>query len=65
MKRKSITFTEAVNWEYVHAHHKRADGKIKAGSPFLDRIIDSARRSGFKGRITRSGAAKIANANLY
>lgn len=60
-----MKFEEAVNWEYVHAHHTRADGEISVDSPFLQRIIENARRHGFTGRITNQTAAKVVNRNLY
>ena len=63
MKAK-ITFAEAVNWEYVAAHHKpERDGKVKPG-PWCERIIEHARRNGYTGRITARGACRIINAKI-
>jgi hypothetical protein len=63
--KKSPTFSESVNWEYVHAHQKGSTYKVKAESTFVDRIIEHARRNGFTGTITNVGAARVINANLY
>lgn len=63
MKEK-LNFTKSVNWEYVHAHHKLEDGKVKPG-PWCSRIIEHARKNGFAGRITERGACRIINAKLY
>lgn len=67
VKTKAITFAEAVNWEFVHAHHKASDGKVSPAthSTWIGRIIENARRNGFTGQITAAGAARIINANLY
>lgn len=65
MKKQKATFAESVNWEYVHAHHKKTDGKLSADAPFVRRIIENARRHGFKGKISLTAAARVANANLY
>ena len=65
VEKRQITFSQAVNWEYVHAHHTAGDGRIAVDSRFLDRIIESARSNGFAGKITRRGAATVANQNLY
>ena len=64
---KAITFSQAVNWEYVHAHHKASDGKVSPAThpSWIGRIIEQARKGGFKGKITLEGAARIINANLY
>jgi hypothetical protein len=58
------TFTDAINWEYVHAHHPLENGKVKPGA-WCQRIITHARERGFTGRITEIGACRIINANLY
>lgn len=58
------SFSEAVNWEYIHAHHPAIAGKIKTGL-WLDRIIAHARANGFSGTITLRGAARIVNNHLY
>ena len=58
------TFKAAVNWEFVHAHHPAAQGKVNPG-PWVDKIIAHARENGFKGKITPTGAARTINANLY
>lgn len=67
MKSKSIGFVQAVNWEYVHAHHPRTKGKVSPTThpAWIGRIIEQARKNGWKGRITLAGAARIINANLY
>jgi len=57
-------FKSAVNWEYVHAHHKAEDGKVKPGI-WCSRIIEHARKNGFTGKITDRGACRIINKNLY
>ena len=63
MKAK-ITFAEAVNWEYVAAHHKlERDGKVKPGL-WCERIIEHARRNGYAGKITARGACRIINAKI-
>lgn len=59
-----LTFSEAVNWEYVHSHHTAAMGKLTAESPFVALVIEHARRNGFKGKITNRGAARVINAHL-
>jgi hypothetical protein len=66
-KVKSKTFAESVNWEYVHAHHKVSDGKVTPAQhpTWIARIIESARRNGFTGKISLAGAARIINQNLY
>jgi hypothetical protein len=61
---KKLSFKAAVNWDFVHAHHPIEAGKIKPG-PWLDSIIEHARRRGFAGNITPRGAARVANQNLY
>jgi|GEM_PF-3537953 len=62
MKTK-ITFTSAVNWEYVAAHHNHErDGKVNPG-PWCERIIEHARKNGYMGKITASGACRIINAH--
>ena len=58
------TFQEAVNWEYVHAHHKASDGKVMPGA-WCKRIIDHAKRNGHAGTITEYGACRIINRNLW
>lgn len=63
MKRK-VSFAEAVNWEWIHAHHRREDGRAEPG-PWLDRIMEHARANGFRGRITIKGAIREINRNLY
>lgn len=68
MNKKSIkpklSFTESVNWEYVHAHHAKDDGKVAPGL-WSSKIIQHARKNGFAGKITERGACRIINANLY
>lgn len=63
MKKSKLTLQEAVNWEYVHAHHKIEDGKVKPG-PWCRRIIEHARANGYTGKITERGACRIINRNL-
>ena len=60
---KTKTFRESINWEYVHAHHKLADGKVAPG-PWCKRIIEHARKNGYTGKITALGACRIINAHL-
>ena len=63
MKNK-ITFSEAVNWEWVSAHHNLdRDGKVKPG-PWCQRIIDHAEDNGYAGKITQHGACRIINSRL-
>jgi hypothetical protein len=60
MKNK-ITFSEAVNWEYVNAHHNlERDGKVEPGA-WCRRIIEHAKDNGYKGKITERGACRIIN----
>lgn len=59
-----LNFAHAVNWEWVHAHHKREDGRVVPG-PWCSRIIGHARKNGFKGKITARGACRVVNARLY
>lgn len=62
--KSKITFADAVNWEYVAAHHNRErDGNVKCG-PWCERIIEHARRNGYKGTITAAGACRIINAKI-
>jgi hypothetical protein len=62
--KKKITFASAVNWEYVASHHNRGrDGKVKPGF-WCDRMIEHARRNGYKGKITPAGACRIINAHI-
>lgn len=67
MKSKQIRFAEAVNWEWVHSAHKATDGKItpKEHPAFIQRVIENAKRNGWKGKITPASAALIINNNLY
>jgi len=56
-----IAFSDAINWEWVSAHHDwERDGKVAPG-PWCDRIIAHARRNGYKGKITCRGACRIIN----
>lgn len=59
-----ITFQEAVNWDYVHAHHKKEDGKVQPDS-WCKRIIEHARKNGYTAKITERGACRIINRNLW
>jgi len=61
---KTKTFSAAINWEWVHAHHPKSAGKVVDG-PWLDRIISHAQSNGWCGTITRRGALRIVNFNLY
>jgi hypothetical protein len=56
---KSPTFAEAVNWDYVRSN----PGKVKPG-PWCERIIEHARRNGYRGKITQRGASRVANREL-
>ena len=58
------SFIESINWEWVHAHHTGADGKIGPG-PWCDKIIAHARRNGFAGKITPRGACRLINSMLW
>lgn len=63
MKNK-ITFTEAVNWEWVNYHHQQErDGLVKPG-PWCQRVIDHARSNEYAGKITERGACRIINSHL-
>lgn len=57
-------FKESVNWEWVHAHHTGADGKVTPGH-WCRRIITHARRNGFAGKITERGACRVINSMLW
>jgi hypothetical protein len=63
MKTK-LTLQKAINWEFVHAHHKLEAGNVQPG-PWCQRIIEHARANGFTGKITERGACRIINRNLY
>jgi hypothetical protein len=64
MKTK-ITFDEAVNWEYVNAHHqKERDGLVKPGH-WCQRILEHARDNGYTGKIKASAACRIINSHLF
>ena len=62
--KRDIGFAESINWEWLHAHHSREDGLVGPGA-WLDRIIDHARRNGYRGRITERGALRVINRNLW
>ena len=62
---KGKTFASCVNWEWVHAHHPKTEGELSTDSEFLSRIIEEARRNGFRRHVTRAFALRVVNQNLY
>lgn len=62
--RENKKFVAFINWEWVHAHHKREDGPVRPGH-WCSRIIEHARQNGFAGKITPRGACRVINSHLY
>lgn len=61
---KIVKLAECINWEWVHSHHPKSDGRVRPGA-WCRTIILHAKENGFRGAISERGACAVINRNLY